>query len=222
MAKKESRISINKLEGMLNTLTASVPLPGDPNVEVKIKHNLSLNEMLQFVENVVSSCVDAESGKFYPEIMWFSIYSSVLTMYTNFNLPSNVEKQYELIYNTDAVELVMGYINRGQYEEIVDAIRGRIDHERKMMENALFGKMSDLVERMTTYAQQSDTLFGSVDSEDMSSLVRNLANIGKIDEDKLIHALIESRRNERADAASQDASSTPVKNGTVLTLPRTT
>lgn len=78
MAKKESRISINKLEGMLNTLTASVPLPGDPNVEVKIKHNLSLNEMLQFVENVVSSCVDAESGKFYPEIMWFSIYSSVL------------------------------------------------------------------------------------------------------------------------------------------------
>lgn len=50
MAKKESRISINKLEGMLNTLTASVPLPGDPNVEVKIKHNLSLNEMLQFVD----------------------------------------------------------------------------------------------------------------------------------------------------------------------------
>lgn len=220
MAKKESRISINKLEGVLNTLTTSVPLPGNPDVEVKIRHNLHLSEVLQFVENVVSSCVDAESGTFYPEIMWFSIYSSVLTMYANFNLPSNVEKQYDLIYNTDAVELVMGYINRSQYDEIVNAIQSRIDHERKIMENALFGKMAELVERMTAYAQQSDTLFGAVDNEDMASLVKNLADIGKIDEDKLIHALVESRNKEHVDNTQHNESSTHVKDGAILTLPR--
>lgn len=220
MAKKESRISINKLEGMLNARTTSVPLPGDTDVVVKIKYNLSLNEMLQFVENVVSSCVDSESGKYYPEIMWFSIYSSVLTMYANFNLPSNVEKQYDLIYNTDAVELVMGHINRDQYEEIVNAIRCRIDHERKIMENATVGKMNELVDRMTAYVQQSESLFGSVSSDDMSSLVRNLADIGKIDEDKLIHALVEARNNERAENATTERECSPVKDGAILTLPR--
>lgn len=220
MTKKESRISINKLEGMLNTSVASVPLPGNPETEVKIKYNLSLSEMLQFVEDVVSSCVDAENGKFYPEIMWFSIYSAVLTMYANFNLPSNVEKQYNLVYNTDAVELVMGYINRNQYKEIVDAIQSRIDHERKIMESTLLDKMSELVNRMTAYVQQSDTLFGSIDSEDMSSLVKNLADVGKIDEDKLIHALVESRRNERISTVPHDENSAPVKDGAVLTLSR--
>lgn len=220
MAKKESRISINKLEGLLNTRTTSVPLPGDVDVEVKIKHNLSLNEMLQFVEDVVSSCVDAESGKFHPEIMWFSIYSAVLTMYANFNLPSNVEKQYDLIYNSDALELVMGHINRDQYEEIVNAIRSRIDHERKIMENAMVSKMNELVDRMTAYTQQSEALFGSVDSNDMSSLVRNLADIGKIDEDKLIHALVEARGIEHVEDATHDKDTTPVKDGAILTLPR--
>lgn len=220
MAKKESRISINKLEGMLNTPMVSVPLPGDPETEVKIKYNLSLSEMLQFIEDVVSSCVDAESGKFYPEIMWFSIHSAVLTMYANFNLPSNVEKQYNLVYNTDAVELVMGHINRNQYDEIVNAIQNRIDHERKIMENTMLDKMSELVSRITAYMQQSDTLFGSVDSEDMSSLVKNLADIGKIDEDKLIHALVESRRGERIGEVSHDNGSVSARDGAVLALPR--
>lgn len=224
MAKKQSRISINKLERMLNVQVDNVPLPGDPSVEVRIKRNLSLNEMLQFVEDVVSSCVDVESGKYFPEIMWFSIYSSLLTTYANFTLPSDVEKQYDLIYNTDAVELVMGHINRNQYEEIVSAIQSRIDHERRIMENALVEKMNELVDRTTAYMQQSEALFGSVDSKDMSSLIKNLADMGKIDEDKLVHALIESKYNDCIEDVSHDESesSAPMEDEAVLSLPRKT
>lgn len=80
----------------------------------------------------------------------------------------------------------MWYINRSQYKEIVDAIQSQIDHKHKIMESTLLDKISELVNHMTAYVQQSDTLFGSVDSKDMSLLVKNLADIGKIDKDKLM------------------------------------
>lgn len=219
MAKKMSRISVNKLDGLLDETTTSVPLPGAPDVEVRIKRNLSLNEMLQFVEDVVSSCVDTDSGKYLPEIMWFSIYSAVLTMYANFTLPSSVEKQYDLIYNTDAVDLVMEHINKAQYQEIVDAIQKHIDHDRKMMESSLAEKMNNIVERMDSYIKESENLLGSVSGDDMSSLIKNLAAIGSLDEDKLIHALVESQRSIRANDNSIATADTPVKDGVVLTFP---
>lgn len=227
MAKKEPRISINKLEGMLNERIVNVPFQGDSDVEVRIKRNLSLNEMLQFVEDVVSSCVNAESGVYSPEVMWFAIYSGVLTMYANFNLPSSIEKQYDLIYNTDAVEFVMSYINRGQYDEIVDAIRYRIDHERKIMESTMAKKMNDIVERMDSYIQQNESLFESVDEKDMAALVKNLASIGKLDEEKLVRALAESQKMEQDEKDKTDRidertseSDTSENGGTIVVLPR--
>ena len=205
MAKKEARISINKLESVVNRSVTTVPLAGSENTEIKIRFNLPLGEVLQFVEDVVSSCVDMENATYTPEIMWFSIYSSVLTRYANFNLPTNVEKQYDLIYNTDAVEQVMPYINKQQYDEIIEAIQARISHECAVMENSAIEKINDLVSRMNAYVAQSEAMFGGVDNADMSSLVRNLADIGKIDEEKLIKALVAARNTENvSDMATDD------------------
>lgn len=199
MARKEARISVNKLESVMNRTVTSIPLDGADGVEIRVKFNLTLSEVLQFVEDVVSSCIDTESGTYTPEIMWFSVYSSVLTRYANFNLPSNVEKQYDLIYNTDAVEQVMACINMNQYKEIVEAVQARIAHERAVMENSVIEKINKLVSRMNAYVEQSENLFGSVDSDDMSAVVRNLADIGKIDEEKLIKALAAAQN--RGDAS---------------------
>ena len=111
MAKKESRISINKLESVVKENVVSIPMNGAEDVTITIRRTLPLKDMMQFVENVVSSCVNAQAASYTPEIKEFVIRSEILTTYANFNLPSNVEKQYELVYGTDVVVQVMEYIN---------------------------------------------------------------------------------------------------------------
>ena len=68
MSKKSNRISINKLESIVQNNTVTVPMDGNPDIEIIIRRILPLQEVLQFVEDVVSSCIDVETGQYIPEI----------------------------------------------------------------------------------------------------------------------------------------------------------
>ena len=68
MAKKESRISINKLESVLKENVVVVPMRDNEDVSITIRRTLPLKDMMQFVENVVSSCVDAQTASYTPEV----------------------------------------------------------------------------------------------------------------------------------------------------------
>lgn len=125
MSKKASRISINKLESTIQDNVTVVHMVDYPEIEITIRRILPLQEVLQFVEDVVSSCIDSDTGRYIPEIQPFVIRSSVLTRYANFTLPKDPEKQYDLIYNTGAYQQVMRNIDRVQYDEILYAINER-------------------------------------------------------------------------------------------------
>lgn len=83
MAKKEARISINKLESVMRENIVVVPLSGADGVDITIRRRLPLKDMMQFVENVVSSCIDAETATYTPEIKEFVIRSEILTTLLN-------------------------------------------------------------------------------------------------------------------------------------------
>lgn len=215
MSKKASRISINKLESTMRNNVINVPMKENEEIEITIRRVLPLQEVLQFVEDVVSSCIDAESGRYIPEIRAFTIRASVLTRYANFTLPKDLEKQYEVIYNTDAFDQVMEQINKTQYEEIVCSIDERIRHEVSMMESTVAGQMADLTARINSFIDNSEDLFGSVDSGDMSVLVKNLSNSGNVDEGKLVRAVFDAKKNESASTEGDTVVSTE---GNVVTL----
>ncbi len=194
MSKKSNRISINKLESIVQNNTVTVPMDGNPDIEIIIRRILPLQEVLQFVEDVVSSCIDVETGQYIPEIQAFTVRASVLTRYANFTLPKDPEKQYDLIYNTDAFQQVMGHIDRVQYDEILYAINERIRHGVAMAENALAAQMAELTAKLNSFINNSEELFGSVKGDDMATLVKNLANAGSIDESKLVEAVFDAQK----------------------------
>lgn len=199
MAKKDARIPINKFEALLDDNKIVVPLIGADNVNITIRHTLPLKEVLQFVEDVVSLCTDMDEGTYTPEVMYFGVYSGVLTYYANFTLPKDVERQYELIYGTNAVNQVMAHINRTQYDEIVNAIRERIEFNIRKLENALVQEMQEIARRMTAFAEQSEELFSGVNADGMTSLFNNLANVDQINEKALVQAVFEAEK-ERQDS----------------------
>ena len=196
MAKKESRISINKLESVLKENIVVVPMRGNEDVNIIIRRTLPLKDMMQFVENVVSSCVDAETASYTPEIKEFAIRSEILTTYANFNLPSNVEKQYELLYCTDVLCQVMEHINNKQLHEIEVAIDARIDHEVKMIETVLAAKTNEMMLRIEAMVEQFEDAFGGINSDDFNGIVKKLSEMDSMTEESIANAVLDVQRSE--------------------------
>lgn len=196
MAKKESRISINKIESVLKENIVIVPMCGNEDVNITIRRTLPLKEMMQFVENVVSSCVDAETASYTPEIKEFAIRSEILTTYANFNLPSNVEKQYELLYCTDVLCQVMEHINNKQLHEIETAIDARIDHEVKMIETVLAAKTNEMMLRIEAMVEQFEAAFGGINSDDFNGVVKKLSEMDSMTEESIAKAVLDVQRGE--------------------------
>ena len=215
MTKKAGRISINKLESAMRNSIVAVPMDGHPEIEITIRRVLPLQEVLQFVEDVVSSCVDEETGQYIPEIKSFMVRASVLTRYANFTLPKDPEKQYDLIYNTDVFSQVFANIDREQYDEILYAVDERIRHSVAMMESTAASQMTELMAKINSFVNSSEKLFGSIDKEDMSALVKNLSNIDGIDEGKLVRAMLDTKKQDTVNVSDSPVVSS---DGNVLTL----
>ena len=212
MAKKESRISINKLESVMKENIVTVPMRGNEEVNISIRRTLPLKDMMQFVEDVVSSCVDAENASFTPEAKEFAIKSGILSVYANFTMPSNVEKQYELVYNTDSVDQVLEHINTAQLSEIRAAIDARIDHEVKMIETVLAAKTNEMIARVEMMVEQFESAFGGINGTDFNGVVKKLSEMGTMTEESLARAVLSTQR----DMAIAESDST----GDVISFPK--
>lgn len=220
MAKKNARISINKLESVLKDNVVTVPMRGCKDVEITIRHTLPLRDMMQFVENVVSACVDAKENRYTPEILEFMIAAEILTSYANFTLPSNAEKQYELVYGTDALEQVAEHINPTQMVEIRTAIGERIEHEVRKMEAVVAEKANELLVRVETMTEQIEALFSGVDSEEFQGVMRNLAQMNAVDEKALARAVLDAQSEKVGAVESVPTEEASGGEGGMISLPK--
>jgi len=212
MAKKDVRISINKLESTLQDNIIVVPMDGVDGVDIVIRKTLPLKDMMQFVEDVVSSCVDM-AGSYTPEIKEFVIKSSILTTYANFNLPSSAEKQYALLYGTRALEQVMEHINHSQLDEIREAIDARIDHTVKMLESTVAIKTNELIHNIEVLAKQFTDMFDGISGEEIGNVMRGLSGMKNMTEEALVKAVFE------AQGKTTQASDAPTTNTNVIPFP---
>lgn len=216
MSKKVNKISINKLESTMTNNVVSFPMNGYPDIEVTVRRVLPLHDVMQFVADVVSTCVDTETGEYIPEVQAFAVRSSVLTMYANFTLPKDPQKQYDLIYNTTAFQQVLDVIDRVQYDEILYSINERIKHEVAMMESTMARQVAELTDNMTRFIKNSEEVFGSVHGDDMGALIKELSKMGKVDEEKLVNAVINSGHEPKP--SEPDEASDISMDGKVITL----
>lgn len=204
MAKKEARISINKLESVMRENIVVVPLSGADGVDITIRRRLPLKDMMQFVENVVSSCIDAETATYTPEIKEFVIRSEILTTYANFNLPTNAEKQYELVYGTNAFEQVMEHIDRNQFYEIEEAIDVRIEHEVRVLETSAATKANEMMVRLSDAIEQVNSMFSDVSSDDFNQVVKNLSEMNGVTNESIVKAVLDMQHTNNTEEGNSD------------------
>ncbi len=172
-------------------------------IELIIKRTLSFSEMMTFVNRVVQTCFSEEDGKYLPEVKDFMIRSCVLEMYGNFAIPSNIEHLYSLIYCSDAVQTVLGNINRIQFDEIADAIDRKIEYLAQSHIDTITKQAEALYASVENLQQQLAGVFSGVKAEDMKKMIGAISN-GQIDEERLVAAYIDQTRNTNADGDAGD------------------
>lgn len=184
---KMKKISVNAFEkAMKETYTPTETFDWN-GIEVTVKKNLSLKEMLEFVDSVVKSCFTKDTNAYMPEIKDFATKVCILEKYANFTMPSNVETQYALIYYTDAVERVLGYVNPQQFNEICFAISKKVDNLAQANIEAMNKQMNELYNAFDNLQNQLIGLFDGVNNDDIRAVAGALAN-GTLDEEKLVKA----------------------------------
>lgn len=180
MAKETKRISINKLEALLEKETER-EVEIAPDVNIRIKKRLSLAEMLSFVNEVVESCVDVPSGEYLPELREFAIRANVLTRYANFTLPTNVERKYELVFGTSAYETVICYIDTNQLNEIRDVIDRRVSYVISAMTSAVSFKTTEMLDKVGELTNKVGDSINEMNPEELDKMFKGtLSGITKI------------------------------------------
>jgi len=194
MANKEKRISVNAFERIAKDHFNDITTADWYGVEITIKRSLPLAEMFQFSKEITDLCF-LESGSFIPEVMDFAIKSGILTHYANFTLPQSPEKQYQLIYGTDAVNVVLQHINEEQLQEISQAANRKIRYMCDTDIVAVRSKLNELADVFSAMGETASSIFDGVGADDVKSLL-SAADESGLNEDKIVSAYVKHAKQD--------------------------
>lgn len=194
MAKNEKRISVSSLDKAIKESFVDRAVVEWHGLEVTIKRNLALTEMLEFVNDVVMSCFQ-EGGGFIPEVMDFAIKSNILSRYASFPLPDNLEHRYGVIYNSDAVDFVCQNINMQQLNEITASIDRKISYLCNTNVMSIQKQMMELVSAFENMQQKTSDMFAGFTPEDLTKIMGALDD-GGLNEEKIVRAYLEQTKPE--------------------------
>lgn len=190
MAKKKiQKISVNAMDEIMKRFDAVETIEWN-GLQVVIKRNLSLEEMMAFANSVVKSCFDQASGAYMPEVKDFAIRANVLDMYTNFTLPKDLSKQYDMVIRSGAVEMVLNYINYAQFNELVKAIDSKLQNTADANIQAFITKLDNVTTAFSDMQTEMEKMFSGVDTEDIGKLVGAIAN-GNNTEEGIVKSYLE-------------------------------
>lgn len=193
MANKVKKISINELEKCVEEAMRGRTIRRDwRGIFVTIRPQLSLMEMLSFVDGVVKTCFLEADSRYMPELRDFAIRCSVLEMYANFTLPENVEKRYELVYGCDVYSLILESIDRSQFDAMLAAIDEKIGHMADANIEAVTRQVNELYAALYDLEEKLSAAFEGIDSDSISGLVSAISD-GRFDADKIMQAYMKAQ-----------------------------
>ena len=194
MAKKQNKLSINKFEQSLTKdVVVKQILDGTEDVEIEIKKMLTLDEALSFIQEVVESCIDSETGEYLPEAYDFSVRVGVLTHYSNISLPASTDKKYWYVYNSGAFDQILSTIDNLQFNDLIRTIDRKIKYLTDMMVSTAAGKIGELVSKFSDVAEKLKGTFDDMDPAVVQGIVEKLSKIENIDQDGLVRTIMSVR-----------------------------
>lgn len=157
-----------------------------------IRHQITLEYMMRYVEYVVASCFDGQTGEYRPEIKDFAIRSGAIKFFTNIDLPEDVSRQYKLMYGTDIINVVMSYVDAGQMNSMLIAIDKKLEYAANANVEKITKQFEQITNAFEELSKNMENMFGNVSMEDVNKIASAIAG-GAFDENKLVQAVAEAK-----------------------------
>lgn len=194
---KVKRISVNAFEkAVKDNSKPNVTTEKWCGLDVAITHTISLKDMMSLVSEVADNCF-LENGRYIPEMMQPLLECCVVDRYTNINLPTNIESRYELVLRSGIMDFIMPRINSNQYNDIVVAIRDKVDYmcdARTVEFERVMEKMAESVDKLHDSA---NSLFENISDEDIKAVMAAFSGDKSI-EQRVVEEYIKNK-NEGSD-----------------------
>lgn len=195
MVTKVKRIPINALEkAIAESAGAPVVKKEWHGIELTIKRGLCLKDMMQFVNDVTNMCFD-ENGNYMPEIRDFAMRCSLLEMYVNLTLPKNVEDKYQIVYAFDGYKMIMGEIDKSQFDAMVNAIGEKIQYVVDANIETIKSKVVEMFSSLSELEGKFKSMFDGVDADTINKLAGAISG-SRLDEEKLVQAYMKVKNDD--------------------------
>lgn len=183
---KTKKITVKALEAATKETFSPIETFEWNGMEVVVKRTLSLGEVLGVVDGVVDVCFNPETGIYRPELKECAMRMMVLENYANFTMPSNPEKQYELVNNSGAFEAVYPHINQMQFQNMCMAIDEKISYRISRFINSMRQQQTGLKAELEGLLTQVTEFLENVDEDDLRKIGKLLGGEDQPEETKKI------------------------------------
>lgn len=164
----KTKISTNEVKAIAkfnqhDDTVIKLPMSEDKMVEVTIRHSLPYDEYANFISDVINGMFDSD-GEYIPYARQASYHVNLIKYFTNIKV-ENVKAVYDLINNTNIIELIVDTVSDEigyeMYEDIIEGVQYRkqkIYHASKWndladtLNNALDSFMSDIEKNKDKFA----------------------------------------------------------------------
>lgn len=189
---KVKKISINAFESVVKENFENTVTKEWFGIPVTITKTISFEEVVNFVAEVADNCFLSD-GRYIPEAMQALINCGVVRHYTNINLPANLSSAYELVMRSGIIDFIMSEINSNQYNDIIIAIRDKIEYACDTNVTEFRNSLEDMMESMTDLQQKTKDLFGKISPDEIQTLLAAFGDDQAV-ENKVVDAYIERQK----------------------------
>lgn len=167
-----------------------------------VKYNISASDMRDFVNAVVRSCFDEETGEYQPEYMDFMTRVCIATFYAGVELPADINDGYDILYGTCLIDNIVELINTRQLDEICRAIKSKVSYVTNTGITATVRRVNDIASSIENLQKVFEDMMNGVSKEDLANVVKAINN-GKIDESKIVKEVVKKTAPKKAVTAKK-------------------
>ena len=194
---KVKKVSINAFEKAIReNIAPNISTEEWCGLEITITNTIPLKDMMSLVAEGAGEIADVgylqiylikHSGLFYP--------GCDIDRYTNINLPGSLEARYDLVMRSGILDFILPKINSNQYNDIVVAVRDRIDYMCDTNVTEFRNSLTEMVTSMSMLQEKTAELFGNINPEEVHSLL-NAFGDSKAVEERVVDTYIEKQKAE--------------------------
>ena len=143
-------------------------------INLEIKRTINFENAMRFVDGVVSIVYDSETGSYTPELKDLGIRKSVIDLYTNVELPTDIEECHEVLYETNLFESVLNLINGRQFNMLVASIEEKLSYITQTNIDIINRKVNELTSVFESFMKN----FDGVDIKQLQNALDSLQELG--------------------------------------------